>query len=126
MYLSVAATSSGITPEFMGLLVLGIMQIGNFWFNAARNKREEAAVTKAELKAVEDRLDGKIATLEKRIERKHDAMAENIREDFQNVFGQLKDLNAGVAEVSTRAEITGQRIVSVETKLEALINRKAS
>ncbi len=104
----------------MGLLVLGIMQLGNFWFNAAKNRRDEAAVTKAELKEVETRLDAKIIGLDRRLERKTDLAREEIRQDFQNVFAQLTELGQDMATAKTRTEETSQRIISIDTKIDSI------
>lgn len=121
--LPLAAASQTLSPEFMGLLVLGIMQLGNFWFNAAKNRRDEAAVTKAELKEVELRLDAKIIALDRRLERKTDQARDEIREDFQNVFKQLSALKEDMASAKAQTEITSQRIIAMESKVDALNNK---
>ena len=105
------------------MLVLGLMQLGNFWFNAAGNRRAEAAVTQTELNKVESRLDGKILALEKRVERKTDSAATVLREDFAEVFEQLKNLNASVVAVTTSSNIMAQKTISLEGKIDVLNNR---
>lgn len=117
--LPIAATQT-LSPEFMGLLVLGILQLGNFWFNASKNRRDEAAVTKQELKEVELRLDTKIIALDRRLERKTDQMRDEFRENFENIFNQLKDLNKGVATSSTQTEVVSQRLIALEGKVDVL------
>lgn len=112
-----------VSLEFMGMLVLGLMQLGNFWFNAAKNRRDEAAVSKSELEAVENRLDGKIGALEKRVERKTDLAASVLREDFAEVFEQLKSLNTAVTAVTTSNTILSQKTISLEGKIDVLNNR---
>lgn len=115
-----AATSQTLSPEFMGMLVLGIMQLGNFWFNAARNRRDEAAVTKAELKDVEARIERKIRDVEDRHAEAGETSRKEIREDFQNVFKQLTALKEGMAATKTQSELTSQKVISLETKMDTL------
>lgn len=120
MQLLAATATNTMTPEFMGLLVLGLMQLGNFWFNAAKNRRDEAAVTKAELKEVELRLDAKIIGLERRVERKTNTSDENIRDDFKTVFAQLEKLNSAVTAVTTSSEVLTQKTIAMEGKIDVL------
>lgn len=118
--LPIAAATQSLSPEFMGLLVLGLLQLGNFWFNASKNRRDEAAVTKQELKEVELRLDTKIIGLDRRLERKTDVAREEIRADFLNVFNQLAGLREDMAAAKTQTESTSQGIIALERKIDVL------
>lgn len=107
----------------MGLLVIGLMQLGNFWFNAMKHRRDEEGVNRDELKEVETRLDSKISALERRVDRKTDQLRTDLREDFNNVFAQLKHLNATSSALSSTSELANQRMLALEAKIDVLTTK---
>lgn len=109
-----------ISPEFIGMLVLGLMQLGQFWFGFMKNRREEEGVKREELNAVETRLDVKMTALEVRLEKKADRAREEQRGDFQEVFKRLNSLESSMASVAKGQEVAEQRLQAFDHKLDVI------
>lgn len=116
-----------MTPEFIGLLVLAAMQIANFWFHAAKHRRDEDSVKRAEMKEVEARLESKMAKLdaeikamEVKIERKSDVMREEIRADLGLAFEKVNHLSVELSAIKSVVEHLDQRMIRIESKLDNL------
>lgn len=116
-----------VTPEFIGLMVLAAMQIANFWFNAAKHKREEDSVKRAEMKETEARLEKEIARLkaeikavEAKLERKADVSREEFRVDLGGIYEKMNSVGEQTSAVKATVDHLDQRMIRLESKLDSL------
>lgn len=102
--------------EIVALVILGLMNILNFWFAVAKHIKDRDQVTRAEVVEMVIRLERE----NKRLERITEVSREEVRGDLAEIYRKLSSLSDVTAAVKPTLEHVTQQMIRMEHKLDNL------
>jgi len=120
-----------VTPAIVGIVVLILLQLAQFFFAYRRDSHASEAAKKADLQQLRTELKNEIADVQgeldehaEKVDRKLDAMRRDSYQARTEIHDRVTEVSQDTAKLLEASETTKQTMANLSSKLDRLIERK--